>query len=151
MLEKLGYDGVVGYDEVIAFEPTQIKSATDNIGTFNKYDERYRYSLDTDTIREARQAFTVIDTAGIEDGLEALKGVKNVGAFAMKDISRFLDAISNSSKDKEANKNLRNTLAAIFEKPHSEATGRYARSVERMQQRVLDIGVKAGVCDAKGG
>ena len=149
-LEKLGYDGVVGYDEVIAFEPTQIKSATDNIGTFNKYDERYRYSLDTDAIREARQAFTVIDTAGIEDGLEALKNVKNVGSFALKDISRFLDAISNSSKDEEANKNLRNTLSAIFEKPHSEATGRYARGVERMQQRVLDIGAKAGVCNAKG-
>ena len=64
------------------------------------------YSLDTDAAREARQAFTVIDTAGIEDGLEALKNVKNVGAFALKDISRFLDAISNSSKDKETNKNL---------------------------------------------
>ena len=118
---------------------------------FNQEKEDIRWSLDTDAARKARQAFTVIDTAGIEDGLEALKNVKNVGAFAMKDISRFLDAISHSSKDEEANKNLRNTLSAIFEKPHSEATGRYARGVERMQQRVLDIGVKAGVCDEKGG
>lgn len=33
----------------IAFEPTQIKSATDNIGTFDKYDPDIRYSKD-DTI-----------------------------------------------------------------------------------------------------
>lgn len=140
-LEKLGYDGVITDDEVIAFEPTQIKSATDNVGTFNKYDERYRHSLDTDA---AREAFTMIDTEGLEDGLDALKGVKNVGAFALKDVSRFLDAISKGDKD------LRNTLNAIFEKPHSEATGRYARGVERMQQRVMDIAKRAGVVDERG-
>jgi hypothetical protein len=73
-----------------------------------------------------------------------LKDVKHVGSFALKDISRFLDASAAGNKD------LRNTLHAIFEAPHSEATGRYARGVERMQQRVLDIGQRAGVCDAKG-
>lgn len=39
-----GYDGVVNYDEIIAFYPTQIKSATDNIGTFNRYNDRYKAS-----------------------------------------------------------------------------------------------------------
>lgn len=100
-----------------------------------------RFSVDTDAIR---QAFTVIDTEDIEDGLEALKDVKHVGMFALKDISRMLDASAGKNKD------LRNTLSAIFEKPHSEATGRYARGVERMQQRVLDIAKRAGVVDAKG-
>ena len=141
-LEKLGYDGVVGYDEVIAFEPTQIKSATDNIGTFNKYDARYRYSLDTDAIRDA---FTIIDTEGIEDGLEALKGLTpGKGLWALKDISRFLDSVSGGDK------NLRNTLHAIFEAPHSDATGRYARNVARMQRKVMDIARRAGVCDENG-
>ena len=141
-LESKGYDGVVGYDEVIAFQPTQIKSATDNIGTFNKYDERYRYSLDTDAIRDA---FTIIDTEGIEDGLEALKGVTpGKGLWALKDISRFLDSVSGGDK------NLRNTLHAIFEAPHSDATGRYARNVARMQRKVLGIASRAGVCDENG-
>lgn len=102
---------------------------------------QYLFSLDTDAIREA---FTVIDTAGMDDALKALTGVKHVGTWALKDISRFLDATAGKDKD------LRNTLSAIFEKPHSDATGRYARGVERMQQRVLDIGARAGVVDANG-
>ncbi|MBR2667508.1 MAG: hypothetical protein IKD96_05060 [Oscillospiraceae bacterium] len=40
-----GYDGVYnGYDEYIAFYPEQIKSATDNIGTFDTEDPDTRYS-----------------------------------------------------------------------------------------------------------
>lgn len=54
-LEKLGYDGVVGYDEVIAFEPAQIKSATDNIGTFDRSNPDVRYSIDTDYLRLAEK------------------------------------------------------------------------------------------------
>lgn len=45
-LQSLGYDGVYnGYDEYIAFEPTQIKSATDNVGTFDPFNPDVRYSL----------------------------------------------------------------------------------------------------------
>lgn len=45
-LQKQGYDGVYnGYDEYIAFEPTQIKSATDNVGTFDPFNPDIRYSL----------------------------------------------------------------------------------------------------------
>ena len=134
----LSYDGRVSPDRVVNdikhyFETGEIRQQSDV--------SRFLYSLDTDA---AREAFTMIDTEGLEDGLEALKGVKNVGAFALKDVSRFLDAISKGDKD------LRNTLNAIFEKPHSEATGRYARGVERMQQRVMDIAKRAGVLDEKG-
>ncbi len=42
-LESLGYDGVVNDGEVIAFNPEQIKSATDNIGTFDRNNPDYRY------------------------------------------------------------------------------------------------------------
>ena len=60
-LAKLGYDGVIGFNysgttktinTVLAFEPTQIKSATDNIGTFSKYEGDIRYALDIDSERE---------------------------------------------------------------------------------------------------
>ena len=45
-LEKLGYDGVNNSDEeIIAFYPNQIKSATDNIGTFDKGNNDIRYSV----------------------------------------------------------------------------------------------------------
>lgn len=44
-LIKMGYDGVYnGYDEYIAFYPTQIKSATDNVGTFDQETADIRYS-----------------------------------------------------------------------------------------------------------
>lgn len=117
-LGKFGYDGVVGYDEVIAFEPTQIKSATENIGTFNKYDERYRFSLDTDAAREVHKAFTQISTEALENGLEQLKGLTpGKGLWALKDISRFLDTVSGGDKE------LRDTLHRTIEATHSEATG----------------------------
>jgi len=154
----MGYDGLIHYDSngniktAVAFSSEQFKLADpvtyDDNGNiiplserFNTDKEDIRYDLDTDAIREA---FTVIDTEGMDDALKALTGVKHVGTWALKDISRFLDATAGKDKD------LRNTLSAIFEKPHSDATGRYARGVERMQQRVLDIGARAGVVDAKG-
>ena len=49
-LRQMGYDGVVMYDgggEIVianAFSPNQIKSATDNIGTFDKKNPDIRYS-----------------------------------------------------------------------------------------------------------
>ena len=48
-LESQGYDGVINGvpgqpEEFIAFHPTQIKSATDNIGTFDRNNPDYRYS-----------------------------------------------------------------------------------------------------------
>lgn len=47
-LEARGYDGVQGYDEWIAFRPEQIKSATDNIGTFDAKNPDVRYSVRSD-------------------------------------------------------------------------------------------------------
>lgn len=49
-LQEEGYDGVIRMegdevDEYIAFEPTQIKSATDNVGTFDASNPDIRYSL----------------------------------------------------------------------------------------------------------
>ena len=46
--KKDGYDGVIadkgeGYKEYVAFEPTQIKSATENVGLFNKENPDIRF------------------------------------------------------------------------------------------------------------
>ena len=49
-LESLGYDGVNNNDEeFIAFYPWQIKSATDNIGTFDRFNNDTRYSSRADS------------------------------------------------------------------------------------------------------
>ena len=48
ILKEAGYDGVLypHRQEVITFDSHQIKSATDNIGTFNEEDEDIRYSVE---------------------------------------------------------------------------------------------------------
>lgn len=49
ILSELGYDGVHSGSEWVAFKPEQVKSATDNIGTFNINNPDIRYSeRDTD-------------------------------------------------------------------------------------------------------
>ena len=45
ILKELGYDGVHDGSEWVAFDSTQLKSATDNIGTFDKDNPKFRYSL----------------------------------------------------------------------------------------------------------
>ena len=47
-LKSEGYDGVIFENQYIVFEPNQIKSATDNIGTFDSRTAKLKYSEDTD-------------------------------------------------------------------------------------------------------
>jgi hypothetical protein len=59
VLKAGGYDGLIDGDRVfVAFEPTQIKSATGNIGTYNTSNPDIRYSLPTyfPTAKEAEDA-----------------------------------------------------------------------------------------------
>ncbi|MBQ3804003.1 MAG: hypothetical protein II845_09950 [Oscillospiraceae bacterium] len=52
-LEEQGYDGVNNSDEeIIAFKPEQIKSVTDNIGTFDRNNPNTRYSARENTLAE---------------------------------------------------------------------------------------------------
>ncbi len=103
-VQEAGYDSVrADYgasDEIVMFDSDRIKSADpvtyDEKGNIIPLSERFnaknkdiRYSIDDDTIR---QAFTVIDTAGIEDGLEALKdGVRVTGQMHGPDAEKPVD------------------------------------------------------------
>ncbi len=153
-IKAMGYDGIthIGggrYNKndatrhrvFIAFDPEQIKSATDNIGTFDRNNPDIRYSLDTEQLEKTVRA---IDTKALEEGLQSMNAVSNVNSFTMKDPSRFFDAISKNNTE------LRNELHDIFEKPHSEATGLYARNLEKMQERVKNIAKEAGVISQDG-
>ena len=137
------YDAIVDsrHGEIVVKSPTQIKSATDNIGTFERNNPDSRYSLDTEQLEKTVRA---IDTKALEEGLQSMNAVSNVNSFTMKDPSRFFDAIS------KGNESLRNELHDIFEKPHSEATGLYARNLEKMQERVKNIAKEAGVISQDG-
>ncbi len=141
ILKDLGYDGVHDGTEWVAFESGQVKSATDNIGTFDRNNPDIRYSLDTEQLEKTVRA---IDTKALEEGLQSMNAVSNVNSFAMKDPSRFFDAIS------KGNESLRDELHDIFEKPHSEATGKYARGIKDMQERVRNIATEAGILSKDG-
>ncbi len=54
ILKKLGYDGVHDGSEWVAFDSTQLKSATDNIGTFDKDNPKLKYSLAKSTQSELK-------------------------------------------------------------------------------------------------
>ena len=151
-IKAMGYDGIthIGggrhnkndatrHRVFIAFDPEQIKSATDNIGTFDRNNPDIRYSLDTEQLEKTVRA---IDTKALEEGLQSMTLTSNVNSFTMK--ARFFDAIS------KGNESLRNELHDIFEKPHSEATGLYARNLEKMQERVKNIAKEAGVLSKDG-
>ena len=141
ILKDLGYDGVHDGMEWVAFEPGQVKSATDNIGTFDRNNPDIRYSLDTEQLEKTVRA---IDTKALEEGLQSMTLTSNVNSFTMKDPSRFFDAISKNNTE------LREELHDIFEKPHSEATGKYARGIKDMQERVRNIATEAGILSKDG-
>lgn len=54
VLNQLGYDGIMAYNgkgnirEIVVFEPAQIKSTTDNVGTFDGSNPDIRYSISSD-------------------------------------------------------------------------------------------------------
>lgn len=54
ILKELGYDGVHDGSEWVAFDSTQVKSATDNIGTFDKDNPKLKYSLAKSTQSELK-------------------------------------------------------------------------------------------------
>ena len=132
--------------------PEQIKSADavtyDDEGNVIPLSERFnmgkkdiRFSLDTEQLEKTVRA---IDTKALEEGLQSMNAVSNVNSFTMKDPSRFFDAISKNNTE------LRDELHDIFEKPHSEATGKYARGIKDMQERVRNIATEAGILSKDG-
>jgi hypothetical protein len=56
-LQKQGYDGIIHGDVYVAFSPTQIKSATDNIGTFNGDNPSMLFQIADEEIDEEAASF----------------------------------------------------------------------------------------------
>ncbi len=86
-LQKRGYDGVILYEPgsdkevqtAVAFEPTQIKSATDNVGTFDPQNPKINYSLRNGDVaqmqqEDALQGDTASETGELQAGENANDG-----------------------------------------------------------------------------
>ena len=54
ILKSLGYDGVHDGNEWVAFDSTQVKSATDNIGTYDGRNSNFNFSENAPTKRQSR-------------------------------------------------------------------------------------------------
>ena len=76
ILKELGYDGWIGdfengkgWGEISAFNPNQIKSATDNIGTFDKgnNDIRYQFIGEQEAERREREIDEALEDLDVEE------------------------------------------------------------------------------------
>ena len=131
-LQADGYDGIEsrshGIQWIIAFENTQIKSATDNIGTFDKNNPDIRYDIEEDHVPNSSREYAqmkkqkeapeidpeaemkaiknqaeihqdrVYSSAEIERALKAIEAVKNTNA-AVARIARKLAVAFNTTED----------------------------------------------------
>ena len=74
------FDGIITSTETVAFSPTQIKSATDNIGTFDKNNPDIRYSL-----RDSAQE-------------KSVKALQNENDRLKEDVSRLKELVKLQGK-----------------------------------------------------
>ena len=88
------FDGVITPTETVVYDNTQIKSATDNIGTFDKSDPNIRYSLDIplegevyDTIPPGEKAARKVRVPKKVDGTYTNRFVRTIMEHG--DISEF--------------------------------------------------------------
>lgn len=58
---NIAYDEDYKYDELVVFNPNQIKSATDNIGTFSTIDDNVRHSSITEHTTKVASISTFTD------------------------------------------------------------------------------------------
>ena len=94
-IEDAGYDGLIikdtafdalygGGNQYVAFEPTQIKSATDNVGTFNESNPSILFQTDTEYLNavnsgDMAKAQAMVDARAREQGytIKAYHGTNN--------------------------------------------------------------------------
>lgn len=99
--DSTGYDGIAyntdNTDYYVAFTPEQIKSATDNIGTFDKDNKDIRYSkqLDIDGKEFVKVDDTTIDEKNPKDIVKALKQIAESKGFYDMEINGQNIGLSN--------------------------------------------------------
>lgn len=89
-LKKNGNDGIIVQDdgdgiEYVAFYPNQIKSATDNIGTFSSQDEDIRYRYNSNGLQDNTRIEEAGPEANREDSRARTETVEANGNFGAQD------------------------------------------------------------------
>ena len=116
------YDGIVAATETVAFQPTQIKSATDNVGTFDKGNTNIYYS-DRDAgaekvaqeLEKQKKALNA-DAESLAE-LIRLRGDIDRKESTIYSAARYLSAyhgVIGSKKDPALNKELAKLLKEFF-------------------------------------
>ena len=99
------YDGIVVPTETVAFYPTQIKSATDNIGTFDKSNPDIRYDLDERKAEQKSKAKTKAEVIAENRELRAenreLKESKNQMRGMLERLNRERAELSMAEQNPE--------------------------------------------------
>ena len=101
ILQEIGFDGVISGDEVVAYQPTQIKSATDNVGTFSQSNPSILFQTDTEYLDavnsgDMAKAQAMVDARAREMGYNSPKlyhGTQEFG-FTEADVTKSEDSIS---------------------------------------------------------
>lgn len=138
VIAQNAYDGANEHTEYVVFNPMQIKSAKDNIGTFDGTNPDIRYRL-----RPAlQQGQAQLEGLTPERAQALVAGIRSVGGRAFTDPIRLLDRFA------KGNPQLRQTLYELIEKPFNEAGGGYGRQFQARydtyvkQMKELGIGKK---------
>ena len=93
-MQKEGYDGVVFVEndgrtvEYIAFEPNQIKSATENVGTYSAENADIRYSLNRDGITVATDEMVAEANKELTESQKAAKAIADEIEARIKKIAQ---------------------------------------------------------------
>ncbi len=155
-LQNNGYDGLIDniYGQYAVFEPTQIKSATDNIGTFDGKNPDIRYSLSEENASDtsAPGAWNIkgedVALASIGENVVRTSTKKEVTAPIGENVKRnSADVQEKTGIDAE-----RDELTRIYEKEKARIEGEVADKAEFVKEkakalyneiRELKTGVKA--------
>ncbi len=98
-LKERGYDGWYadmdsdGWGEVSVFEPTQIKSATDNIGTFDGNNPDIRYSISDNNIAPTGKYSTPLKDLKLDDIAPISENVANKNGKVQEYEPQFADVM----------------------------------------------------------
>lgn len=141
------FDGIIVPTETVVFEPNQIKSATDNVGTFDPENPDIRFSLNNvssvETALSEDQNLMLPEDVNVEE--------KTIRAQAAAALERGLTAKQNQQIDGIAKKILRQTESTYSQKDFSEnvkrlireyadggATEETLRAVAEMAKKVIE-------------
>lgn len=126
ILKEHGYDGVMLYQNkfadcgtMVAFEPTQIKSATDNIGTFDRNNSDIRYSLKSTSAIEEQNKKLMQENKALREykrELEWRLGInrKELDEWAIRRLSKkVLKEYSSKYNAETLTQNLKNIFEAL--------------------------------------